>query len=165
MAALLALASWADYVDQGRRPSGPVMSAAAAAGLVGGWFAAHLPCPQVCLLLVTAAACGLLVRRGAERGKGPACGPGQVWWAWLPFEDSPDGKDRPVLVVKDSGGRHVWVCKITSKSPHARVAAHYRQVSCQGWDRRQGPSWLDTRRRRVPRSNLRRYAGAMQDQV
>jgi len=41
--------------------------------------------------------------------------PGEIVWAWVPFEEDPtQGKDRPVVVIGRSGGRMVGV-PLTSK--------------------------------------------------
>ncbi|MEV8522625.1 type II toxin-antitoxin system PemK/MazF family toxin [Streptomyces sp. NPDC052000] len=47
---------------------------------------------------------------------GPAREPraGEIWWAEVPYEDAPGGKDRPCLVLRVRGDL-VTVAKITSK--------------------------------------------------
>ncbi|MFE9552686.1 type II toxin-antitoxin system PemK/MazF family toxin [Streptomyces sp. NPDC006692] len=47
---------------------------------------------------------------------GPAREPraGEIWWAEVPYEDAPGGKDRPCLVLRVRGDT-VTVAKITSK--------------------------------------------------
>ncbi|MEV5276090.1 MULTISPECIES: type II toxin-antitoxin system PemK/MazF family toxin [unclassified Streptomyces] len=47
---------------------------------------------------------------------GPAREPraGEIWWAEVPYEDAPGGKDRPCLVLRVRGDA-VTVAKITSK--------------------------------------------------
>src|SRR5687767_12240602 len=56
----------------------------------------------------------------AERAERPGAGPlprprpAEIWWASVPFEDGPGGKDRPCLVLAVRGDR-ARVAKITSK--------------------------------------------------
>src|SRR5213595_3068433 len=50
-------------------------------------------------------------RSGAVAG-GPQ--PAEIWWAQVPYEDGPGGKDRPCLVLSVRGGTAL-VAKITSK--------------------------------------------------
>ncbi len=72
--------------------------------------------------------------------------PGEVVWAWVPFEEDPrQGKDRPVLVI----ARHrsnVLGLMLTSKD-HDRDAAQearhgriWMDVGSGGWDRQGRPS-------------------------
>ncbi|MEU3789135.1 type II toxin-antitoxin system PemK/MazF family toxin [Streptomyces fructofermentans] len=49
---------------------------------------------------------------GPRRGTRPR--PAEIWWATVPFEDGPGGKDRPCLVLA-VGRRTALVAKITSK--------------------------------------------------
>ncbi|MFG3285757.1 type II toxin-antitoxin system PemK/MazF family toxin [Streptomyces sp. NPDC048111] len=51
----------------------------------------------------------------AQRGAGARLPQaGEIWWAQVPFEDVPGGKDRPCLVLRVRGDA-VTVAKITSK--------------------------------------------------
>ncbi|MFJ4922165.1 type II toxin-antitoxin system PemK/MazF family toxin [Streptomyces sp. NPDC088725] len=45
--------------------------------------------------------------------------PGEIWWANVPFEDTPGAKDRPCLVLSVRGGK-VRVAKITTKQHDGR---------------------------------------------
>lgn len=57
--------------------------------------------------------------------------PGEVVWAWVPYEDDPrQGKDRPVLLVGRRGDKLVGVA-LTSK-PNPR---HHVEVGSGPWDR------------------------------
>ena len=75
-----------------------------------------------------------------------AADPGEVVWAWVPFEeDHTQGKDRPVLVLAERGDR-LLALMLTSKD-HDRDAAdearHGRvwlDVGTGGWDARRRPS-------------------------
>ena len=67
--------------------------------------------------------------------------PGEVVWAWVPFEDDPDrGKDRPVLVIGRRGDDLLGLI-LTSKD-HDRDAAqeaswgrHWTDIGSGGWAR------------------------------
>ncbi|MGY2874596.1 hypothetical protein ACVW00_001786 [Marmoricola sp. URHA0025 HA25] len=72
--------------------------------------------------------------------------PGEVVWAWVPFEEDPtQGKDRPVLVLT-CDGRTVTALPLTSKD-HDRDAAQelragrvWMDVGSGDWDRLRRPS-------------------------
>jgi len=72
--------------------------------------------------------------------------PGEVVWAWVPFEeDAGRGKDRPVLLV-GWRGRRLLALMLTSKD-HDRDAAdqaahgrHWMDVGSGDWDRERRPS-------------------------
>ena len=72
--------------------------------------------------------------------------PGEVVWAWVPFEeDNSQGKDRPVLVVAVRG-RHLLALMLTSKDhdldtgKEARHGRIWLDVGTGDWDRRGRPS-------------------------
>ncbi len=57
--------------------------------------------------------------------------PGEIVWAWVPYEDDPrQGKDRPVLLIGRRGRKLVGVA-LTSK-PDARYRV---EVGAGPWDR------------------------------
>jgi hypothetical protein len=72
--------------------------------------------------------------------------PGEVVWAWVPFEEGDGrGKDRPVLVIGRDGGALLGLM-LTSKD-HDRDAAdeerhgrHWIDIGTGGWDRQGRPS-------------------------
>ena len=71
-----------------------------------------------------------------------AADPGEVVWAWVPYEDDPtQGKDRPVLVVARSEGALVGLY-LTSKdhdrdaADEARHGRYWMDVGTGGWDSR-----------------------------
>ncbi|MFC8192200.1 type II toxin-antitoxin system PemK/MazF family toxin [Cellulomonas sp. NPDC057328] len=72
--------------------------------------------------------------------------PGEVVWAWVPYEDDPSrGKDRPVLVLDRDGG--TLVALMLSSQDHDRDAADearhgrvWTDVGTGGWDPRRRPS-------------------------
>ena len=72
--------------------------------------------------------------------------PGEVVWAWVPFEEDPaQGKDRPVLVVARHETRLV-VAQMTSKdhdrdaAQEARWGRFWHDVGTGAWDRQGRPS-------------------------
>ncbi len=72
--------------------------------------------------------------------------PGEVVWAWVPYEDDPaQGKDRPVLVI----GRHgdLLLCLMLTSKDHdrdaedeARYGRFWMDVGSGAWDSRNRPS-------------------------
>jgi hypothetical protein len=81
----------------------------------------------------------------APRADGRA-DPGEVVWAWVPFEDDPSrGKDRPVLLIGRQAGQ--WLGLMLTSKDHdrdvadeARWGRHWMDVGTGGWDRQQRPS-------------------------
>ena len=72
--------------------------------------------------------------------------PGEVVWAWVPFEEDPaQGKDRPVLVLARHETRLV-VAQMTSKdhdrdaAQEARWGRFWHDVGTGDWDRQGRPS-------------------------
>jgi hypothetical protein len=72
--------------------------------------------------------------------------PGEVVWAWVPFEeDHSQGKDRPVLVIAKDGG-YLLGLMLTSKdhdrdqTQEARHGRHWFDVGTGAWDRQGRPS-------------------------
>ena len=72
--------------------------------------------------------------------------PGEVVWAWVPFEEDPSqGKDRPVLVLARHETRLV-VAQMTSKdhdrdaAQEARWGRFWYDVGTGAWDRQGRPS-------------------------
>ncbi|MEU6844805.1 type II toxin-antitoxin system PemK/MazF family toxin [Streptomyces sp. NPDC046716] len=104
---------------------------------------------------------GTRVRRGARRGRvagGPAAG--EIWWALVPYEDGPGGKDRPCLVL-DPRGRTVLVAKITSRYHGERPGVIPLPPGAVG-DARGRASFLETDElREVPVRDFRRRAGVV----
>ena len=67
--------------------------------------------------------------------------PGEVVWAWVPYEDDPtQGKDRPVLVIGCTDA-HVVALPLTSKdhdldaAQEARAGRYWMDVGTGPWDR------------------------------
>jgi PemK-like, MazF-like toxin of type II toxin-antitoxin system len=64
--------------------------------------------------------------------------PGEVVWAWVPFEDDPaQGKDRPVVVIGRDGAMLAGVALTTHGSRHDELVA----VGTGSWDRERRASW------------------------
>ncbi|MFE2045419.1 type II toxin-antitoxin system PemK/MazF family toxin [Streptomyces sp. NPDC059477] len=94
--------------------------------------------------------------------------PGEIWWAQVPYEDGPGGKDRPCLVLAVHG-RRALVAKITTKYRDERAGVLRLPPGSVG-DAHGRPSFLETDElRRVPVTDFRRRAGtvdpALWDQV
>jgi len=73
--------------------------------------------------------------------------PGEVVWAWVPYEDDPrQGKDRPVLVVGRRADGVLQALMLTSKdhdrdaADEARWGRYWMDVGVGGWDRQHRPS-------------------------
>ena len=72
--------------------------------------------------------------------------PGEVVWAWVPYEDDPSqGKDRPVLVLGVEGDG--WTGLMLSSQDHdrdaedeARHGRYWMDVGTGGWDSQGRPS-------------------------
>src|SRR4051795_274975 len=109
---------------------------------------------------------------GLELGYGPQRNgrpdPGEVVWAWVPFEeDATQGKDRPVLVLT-CDERTVTALPLTSKdhdrdaAQEARAGRVWMDVGSGDWDRLHRPSEVRLNRALVlPVSAVRREGGAM----
>ncbi|GAA3858023.1 hypothetical protein GCM10022243_24600 [Saccharothrix violaceirubra] len=68
--------------------------------------------------------------------------PGEVVWAWVPYEEDPSrGKDRPLLVV----GRHrraLLALMLTSRDPDPYEADDFLDLGSGAWDRGGRRSYL-----------------------
>jgi PemK-like, MazF-like toxin of type II toxin-antitoxin system len=61
--------------------------------------------------------------------------PGEVVWAWVPYEDDPNqGKDRPVLVIGYEGSELLAVPLSSKDHAAKRDAAEWVEVGQGGWD-------------------------------
>lgn len=94
--------------------------------------------------------------------------PGEVVWAWVPYEDDPaQGKDRPVLVIGRDGD-DVLALQLTSQDHDLDAAQEQRagrlwmDVGTGGWDRSGRPSEVRLDRLlRLPRAEVRREGAAL----
>ena len=102
--------------------------------------------------------------------------PGEVVWAWVPYEDDPSqGKDRPVLVLDTAGDGpdDGWVGLMLSSQDHDRDAAdearwgrHWMDVGTGGWDSQGRPSEVRLDRLiRLERGGVRREGAALDETI
>ncbi|MGZ4495432.1 MAG: type II toxin-antitoxin system PemK/MazF family toxin [Nocardioides sp.] len=98
--------------------------------------------------------------------------PGEVVWAWVPYEDDPArGKDRPVLVLGRSGDSLLCL-QLTSKdhdrdaADEARYGRQWKDVGPGGWDRERRPSEVRLDRLlTLPEAEVRREGAALDRSV
>jgi len=85
--------------------------------------------------------------------------PGEVVWAWVPYEDDPNrGKDRPVVIVGHVGSDWAGV-PLTSKN---KGRADHVPVGTGGWDSRGRNSWAKVDRLlRLDDSDIRREGSVL----
>jgi hypothetical protein len=97
--------------------------------------------------------------------------PGEVVWAWVPYEDDPSqGKDRPVLVIGQSETEPALLsCLYMTSKDHdrdaedeARWGRYWMDVGTGGWDAegRESEIRLD-RLLTIPASEVRREGAAL----
>jgi hypothetical protein len=98
--------------------------------------------------------------------------PGEVVWAWVPYEEDPArGKDRPVLVLAVDGDE-VVALQLTSKDhdrdadQEARAGRLWMDVGSGDWDGRRRPSEVRLNRvLRLPVTAIRREGAALAPEV
>lgn len=96
--------------------------------------------------------------------------PGEVVWAWVPFEDdASQGKDRPVLVLAQVQGGLVCA-QLTSKDhedfKETRWGRRWMDIGTGEWDRRRRPSEVRLDRFVfVPADSVRREGGRVSKEV
>ncbi|KUL39944.1 hypothetical protein [Actinoplanes awajinensis] len=84
--------------------------------------------------------------------------PGQIWYADVPFAESDDSKDRPVLVLR-TAGRQAEVLKITSQDK-SKYPQHYLFLPYAKWHRvLDRDSWLELRPQRLDYPRFRNLRG------
>lgn len=102
--------------------------------------------------------------------------PGEVVWAWVPYEDDPSqGKDRPVLVLDTAGDGQGdgWVGLMLSSQDHdrdaedeARWGRHWMDVGTGGWDSQGRPSEVRLDRLiHLERDGVRREGAALDETI
>lgn len=70
-----------------------------------------------------------------------AADPGEIVWAWVPYEDDPArGKDRPLLVVGRSGGELLGL--MLSSRDHRAGDPGWMGIGSGAWDREGRDSYL-----------------------
>ncbi|MDO5729611.1 MAG: type II toxin-antitoxin system PemK/MazF family toxin [Actinomycetaceae bacterium] len=97
-----------------------------------------------------------------------AADPGEVVWAWVPYEeDYSRGKDRPVLVLADVP-EGVLCAQMTSKdhdrdaAQEARWGRYWMDIGTGEWDHQRRPSEVRLDRLVIiPRSEVRREGGKL----
>jgi hypothetical protein len=98
--------------------------------------------------------------------------PGEVVWAWVPYEDDPGrGKDRPVLLLDTDGDG--WVGLMLSSKDHDRDAAEearygrvWMDIGPGGWDAQGRPSEVRLDRLvRLERDGVRREGAALEETI
>jgi mRNA-degrading endonuclease toxin of MazEF toxin-antitoxin module len=108
---------------------------------------------------------GPLVSYAPDRDGDPD--PGEVVWAWVPYEDDPNqGKDRPVLVIgyDNAATTHLLLAvPLSSKDPsRKRDADEWVEVGTGGWDREQRSSFANADRvLRYAAADVRREGAAL----
>ncbi|CUR55084.1 conserved hypothetical protein [metagenome] len=94
--------------------------------------------------------------------------PGEVVWAWVPYEeDATEGKDRPVLVIGRDGDE--WLALQLTSKDHDRDAAQeaaegrfWMDVGTGAWDGDGRPSEVRLNRLlRLPLDGVRREGSAL----
>jgi hypothetical protein len=102
--------------------------------------------------------------------------PGEVVWAWVPYEDDPSqGKDRPVLVLDTAGDGpdDGWVGLMLSSQDHdrdaedeARWGRYWMDVGTGGWDPQGRPSEVRLDRLiHLERGGVRREGAALDETI
>ncbi|PRY02446.1 type II toxin-antitoxin system PemK/MazF family toxin [Allonocardiopsis opalescens] len=68
--------------------------------------------------------------------------PGEIVWAWVPYEeDAGRGKDRPLLVV-GRHGRRLLGMMLSSREPDPAYLDDWLELGSGVWDREARPSYL-----------------------
>jgi hypothetical protein len=110
------------------------------------------------------------IRYQPNPGNGKVADPGEIVWAWVPFEeDHSQGKDRPVLVI-GRDGPWLLALPLTSKdhgrdtAQEARAGRHWTDIGSGTWDNRGRASEVRVDRiLRVDQAGVRRE-GAVLDE-
>ncbi len=98
--------------------------------------------------------------------------PGEVVWAWVPYEDDPaQGKDRPVLVLARHGS--LLTCLYMTSKDHdrdaddeARYGRFWMDVGSGAWDSQGRPSEIRLDRKLLlPDSEVRREGAALDEPI
>ena len=89
--------------------------------------------------------------------------PGEVVWAWVPFEEDPSqGKDRPVLVLGWDGPQLAAVQLSSKDHPERPDSGDWLEVGTGGWDAQGRTSYVDAERLlRLDPKSVRREGSAL----
>ena len=98
--------------------------------------------------------------------------PGEVVWTWVPYEEDPArGKDRPVLVIGEDGGR-LLALALTSRDhdvdarQEQRDGREWMDIGTGEWDRQGRPSEVRLNRLlRIAPADVRREGAALDRDV
>ncbi len=92
--------------------------------------------------------------------------PGEVVWAWVPFEEDPQqGKDRPMVIVgRDEADAHLLVGFMLSSKEHDGDERWHR-VGTGAWDGEHRPSWVRVDRALAVRPHSVRREGSALDKA
>lgn len=98
--------------------------------------------------------------------------PGEVVWAWVPYEEDPaQGKDRPVLVIGEEEGL-LLALGLTSKdhdvdaAQESRVGREWMDIGTGDWDSQRRPSEVRLNRLlRLDPAGIRREGAALPREV
>ena len=102
--------------------------------------------------------------------------PGEVVWAWVPYEEDPhQGKDRPILLIgrREIDGATWWAgLPLTSKDhdrdeeQEAAEGRHWMDVGTGAWDREGRPSEVRLDRLvLMPDADVRREGAALDKEI
>ena len=98
--------------------------------------------------------------------------PGEVVWAWVPYEEDPTrGKDRPVLVI-GLEGKKLLALPLTSRdhdhyaAQESRNGREWMDIGAGPWDRQRRPSEVRLNRvLRLDHKGVRREGAALPKDV
>jgi len=98
--------------------------------------------------------------------------PGEVVWAWVPYEENPaQGKDRPVLVIGEEGGK-LLALGLTSRDHDVDAAQEHAagrewmDIGTGAWDSQGRPSEVRLNRLlRLEPTGVRREGAALSKDV
>ena len=92
--------------------------------------------------------------------------PGEVVWAWVPFEeDHSQGKDRPLIVIGRSvADANILVCLMLSSKDH-NDDRNWHPVGTGNWDSERRPSWARIDRPLAVTENAMRREGGVLDKA
>ncbi len=92
--------------------------------------------------------------------------PGEVVWAWVPFEeDHSQGKDRPLIVIgREVGKPETLVCLMLSSKDHDDDR-NWHPVGTGGWDSERRPSWARIDRPLAVTEHAMRREGGVLDKA